>query len=82
MLLHVGNLIRFTQDCFPTYGKQVRAFAITELTSSPYAEHEVTQSQVLVPESDGWNASGMHHVDAHCLEDGTFLACVDGLKDF
>lgn len=82
VLLHDGSLIRFTQDCFPIYGKQVRAFAITELTSTHYEEREVAQSPVLVPEGDGWNASGMHHVDAHRLEDGTFLACVDGLKDF
>ena len=82
MLLHDGNLTRFTQDCFPIYGKQVRAFAITELTPTFYAEHEVSQSPVLVPEGNGWNASGMHHVDAYPLEDRTFLACVDGLKDF
>jgi hypothetical protein len=82
VLLHDGRLIRFAQDCLPIYGKQVRAFEITELTSTTYAEREVTQSPVLVPEGNGWNASGMHHLDAHQLEDGTFLACVDGLKDF
>jgi hypothetical protein len=26
----------------------------------------------------GWNAGGMHHVDVHRLEDGYWLACVDG----
>ena len=81
MLQHEGRLVRFTQDCVPIYGKQVRAFAITELTSTAYAEYEIEQSPVLVPEGDGWNATGMHHVDAHRLEDGTFLACVDGLRD-
>jgi hypothetical protein len=82
VLVYDGKLIRFTQDCLPIYGKQVRAFAITELSSSRYAEHEAAESPVLVPEGSGWNASGMHHVDAHRLEDGTFLACVDGLKNF
>jgi hypothetical protein len=82
VLLLDGKLIRFAQDCLPIYGKQVRTFAITELTSTTYAEHELAQSPVLVPHGSGWNASGMHHVDAHQLEDGTFLACVDGLKNF
>jgi hypothetical protein len=81
VLQHDGQLIRFTQDCVPIYGKQLRAFAVTELNSTAYTEHEVAQSPVLVPEGDGWNATGMHHVDAHRLDDGTFLACVDGLRD-
>jgi len=82
VLVHDAKIVRFTQDCLPIYGKQVRAFAITELTSTTYVEHEVAESPVLVPEGDGWNASGMHHVDAHKLEDGTYLACVDGLKNY
>jgi len=76
-----GRLLRFTQDCYPIYGKQVRAFEITELTPATYKEHEVPESPVLVPEGSGWNASGMHHVDAHQVG-GSWLACVDGLKDF
>jgi hypothetical protein len=76
-----GRLLRFTQDCYPTYGKQVRAFEITELTSTTYKEHEVPESPVLVPDGSSWNASGMHHVDAHRVE-GSWLACVDGLVDF
>jgi hypothetical protein len=36
---------------------------------------------VLVPDGSGWNASGMHHVDAHQVGE-SWLACVDGLKDF
>jgi hypothetical protein len=76
-----GRLLRFTQDCLPTYGRQVRAFEITELTASTYKEHEVKESPVLTPDGSSWNASGMHHVDAHRV-DGSWLACVDGLVDF
>src|SRR5215467_3572628 len=82
VLVHDGKPLRFTQDCFPIYGRQVRAFAITELTASTYKEHEVPESPVLVPAGSGWNSSGMHQVDAHRLDNGTFLACVDGLKNF
>jgi hypothetical protein len=76
-----GRLLRFTQDCYPTYGKQVRAFEITELTATTYKEHEVQESPVLVPDGSSWNASGMHHIDAHRIN-GSWLACVDGLVDF
>jgi hypothetical protein len=76
-----GRLLRFTQDCVPTYGKQVRAFEITELTATIYKEHEVAESPVLVPDGSAWNASGMHHVDPHRV-DGKWLACVDGLVDY
>lgn len=80
VLHHNGKLLRFTQDCYPTYGRQVRAFEITELTATTYQEHEAADSPILSPGSSGWNASGMHHVDAHHV-DGSWLACVDGLLD-
>ena len=82
VILYDNKLLRFSQDCLPIYGRQVRTFEITELTATSYAEHEAPQSPVLVPQGDGWNSSGMHHVDAHRLENGKFLACVDGLKNF
>jgi hypothetical protein len=77
-----GKLLRFTQDCFPIYGAQVRAFAITELTSTTYKECEVPESPVLPAGGSGWNATGMHHVDAHRLQDESWLACVDGQMHF
>jgi hypothetical protein len=76
-----GKLLRFTQDCVPTYGRQVRAFEVTELTARTYREHEVKESPILEPDGSSWNASGMHHVDAHRV-DGSWLACVDGLVDY
>ncbi len=75
-----GKVIRFAQDCHPRYGSQVRAFAVSALTASDYQEREVERNPVLAPGHMGWNASGMHHVDAHRLEDGRWLACVDGLS--
>src|SRR5690349_6735915 len=72
------NLIRFTQDCGPRYGAHVRAFDIFELTTTSYTEVESPASPVLQPTGSGWNAVGMHHVDAHQQRDGSWLACVDG----
>ncbi len=73
-----GKIIRFSQDCVPAYGTQVRAFEILELTTTSYVEEEVRCSPVLVASGAGWNAAGMHHVDAHLCEDGSWIACVDG----
>ena len=70
-------LVRYTQDCDPTYGAKVRAFHITELTPTRYAEHPATDDPVLSGGTGAWNRDGMHHVDAH-LVDGRWLACVDG----
>jgi len=72
------SLVRYTQDCAPYYGTQVRAFAMTTLTTTDYSEREVDGSPILTPSGSGWNGSGMHHVDAHVLPHQRWLACVDG----
>ena len=73
-----GNLVRYTQDCVPQYGTRVRAFEITHLTTTHYHEREVGETPVLGGSGSGWNASGMHHIDPHRLDDGRWIACVDG----
>jgi hypothetical protein len=76
-MLVLGNRpIRFAQDCYPTYGIQVQAFEITALTTTDYQERAV--GPVIKAGETGWNASGMHQIDAHRLEDGRWFACVDG----
>jgi len=74
-----GGLVRFAQDCYPTYGNRVRAFYISELTSRTYVEHEVSESPVLAGSGSGWNAFGMHHVDAQYAGHSRWLACVDAI---
>ena len=44
---HCGRAIRYTQECAPVYGSPVRAFEITELTTTSYHEREVDESPVL-----------------------------------
>ena len=78
-VLVVGDkVVRYTQDCATTYGRQVRAFEIVDLTTVTYSERPAWEDPVLGPRNDGWNEMGMHHIDPHLLEDGTWLACVDG----
>lgn len=73
-----GRIIRYAQDCTETYGGQLRAFEVTELTHTSYQEKEITLEPVLKATGHGWNKDGMHHADPHLLSDGRWIACVDG----
>lgn len=72
------RVVRYTQDCDPIYGTQVRAFEVIELTPTLYREREVYRRPILTGSGTGWNGSGMHHIDPHLLADGSWIACVDG----
>jgi hypothetical protein len=72
-----GRLFRMAQDCEPDYGLRVTATRIAELSPEGYAE-DPAGVEVVGPGKESWNKFGMHHVDAHMLPDGTWLACVDG----
>ncbi len=73
-----GRLIRYAQDDYPTYGRQVWAFEIVELTTRRYREQPASPHPILEPGRRAWNCLGMHHVDPHEMDDGSWLACVDG----
>lgn len=72
-----GRLIRYAQDCYPNYGTRVSGFEIAELTTTSYKESPVVH-RVLEPGVQNWNRVGMHHIDPHLINDGRWIACVDG----
>jgi beta-xylosidase len=72
------RIIRFSQVCRPQYGTAVRAWRITELSPERYEEELVGPDPLLTGSGTGWNADGMHHIDAMRLEEDRWLACVDG----
>lgn len=74
-----GRPVRFAQDCVPVYGTRVRAFEVSLLTTSDYAEKELEFSPVLSAGEELWRSRGMHHIDPHFV-DGRWLACVDGWR--
>ena len=74
-----NKLCRFAQDCIPQYGSAVRTFEILELTPTTYTEVEIGYGPVLQATGNGWNAAGMHHIDAQ-EHNGQWLACVDGTQ--
>lgn len=72
------RIIRYAQDCYPVYGTQVSAIEISRLTTEKYEECLACENPILMPSGMGWNAAGMHHIDPHPMDDGSWMACVDG----
>jgi hypothetical protein len=72
------GIFRFAQDCAGAYGTAVHAFRITTLTPTAYAESPVDGNPLLRASGAGWNEMGMHHLDAHCVAPGEWVAAVDG----
>jgi hypothetical protein len=75
-----GRLFRFAQDCRETYGRAVEPVEITRLDPLGYEEVRPLDGPTLSGSGTGWNKDGMHHVDAHRLADGSWIACVDGWR--
>lgn len=80
LVRHDGRLYRFAQDCVPHYGMAVRAFEVRRLDATGYAEVPVALDPPLAGSGAGWNAAGMHHVDAHPRADGSWVAVTDGWR--
>ncbi len=78
LLVLDGQIIRFAQDDYPSYGTALRAFEILELSRTAYREREVTPSPLLRGTGTGWNRSGMHHVDLHQTGEKQWIGSVDG----
>jgi hypothetical protein len=76
-----GRLYRFARDSSPEYGNCIRVLEISDLTITTYGEAEISQSPILSGSGEGWNADGMQHIDPHRLDDGSWIACVDGTSD-
>lgn len=73
-----GKLIRFSQDNVGGYGKRVRAFEIVELTQTSFRERPVAPDPLFGPTGNAWRFNGMHHVAPLRLDDGRWIAAVDG----
>jgi len=74
-----GRLYRMAQDDADCYGRQVFALEILELSPTSYSERLVPEP-IVGPSGDGWNATAMHHLDAH-LVNGRWIAVADGRRE-
>jgi len=77
VIKHEDKIYRLAQDCYPYYGVQVFAYEIITLTSETYEEILASDRPIVTKSGKGWNAMGMHHVDAVKIN-GRWLAAVDG----
>jgi hypothetical protein len=78
-----NRIIRYTQDAYPTYGNQVWAYEIAELTTTSYKEKLASELPIVkLTGGTAWNGQGMHHVDPHQIGEKKWMACVDGLKEY
>jgi hypothetical protein len=75
-----GKIVRYTQDVEGFYGNQVRAYEITNLTTTNYEEKAIGDNPIIKASGYGWNKIGMHTIDPHQLNDGKWIACVDGYQ--
>ena len=75
-----GRLYRFALDCSSDGGNGVRVFEISELTGTTFREVEIPESPILSGSGEDWNADRMEHIDLHQLDNGSWIACVDGTK--
>ncbi len=73
-----GSLYRLGQDCYPTYGNQVHAFQISDISTKTYSE-KMIDAPLVKSSSQGWNAEAMHHVDVHQVGKNKWIAAVDAL---
>ena len=80
MIKYKDKLYRLAQDGVPLYGNKVRAFEVIEMDEDQYVEREIEESPILMATRKGWNSIGMHHIDAHQINDSYWIACVDGAK--
>ena len=72
------KIVRYSQDGTDYYGKLIRAYEITKLTTTEYEEKELG---IIGKDSNiegSWNKDGMHTIDMHKLKDKEWIAVVDG----
>jgi hypothetical protein len=70
-----GYLWRFAQDCSRFYGDMVRLIRV-DIDLAEY--HEELVREWVRPAAPHFGAERFHHVDAHRLPDGRWIAVVDG----
>lgn len=73
-----GKTIRFAQDHFGGYGRAVYGFSIDKISKTDYQESTLKNNPILKNQGNTWAKNGMHHIDIHKLDDGTYKAIYDG----
>lgn len=78
-ILNDGEIVAFFQDTVAEYGDKARAFEITTLTTTSYADSEYSQSPILEESGSGWDRDRKHHYDPWWVDaEDKWRAAVDG----
>lgn len=77
ILRYNGDLYRISQRTTPRYGVSVSAHRIVQLDTRTYQESPYTRNPLFGADDTGWNATGMHQMDAYRWN-GRWHAVVDG----
>jgi hypothetical protein len=78
VLQYGGDWYRFAQDGVLAYGNNLRVLKINVLSDSDFEENETEHSPLFRASLKGWNALGMHHLDAAEIRPGVWIGAVDG----
>jgi hypothetical protein len=78
MLIYNNNLVRFTQNCKKTYGKEVNAYIVRNMDANKYDEVAFKGNPIIEHGKEHWALHGMHQVDAWQIQDSLYIAAVDG----
>jgi len=81
LLSYKNRLYRFAQNCTPFYGHSVNAFEIEKIDKENYSEKPLLDNPLLRAGTDDWNKVSMHHIDLHQMDEGDWIAFVDGRKN-
>jgi hypothetical protein len=77
--VHDGDgWVRLAQSTEPIYGAYISGFRITDLSPDRYCEERLAAYPLLTGSGHGWNAFGMHHLDAIRRPGGSWYAVADG----
>ncbi len=81
-LVYEDRLYRYTQDSDPTYGNQIWAFEVTDISPTVYAERLVSEEPILKADGRGWNEQSMHNIDPVQAGENKWITAVDGFGDY
>uniref|UniRef100_A0A1D1ZVJ1 Uncharacterized protein n=1 Tax=Auxenochlorella protothecoides TaxID=3075 RepID=A0A1D1ZVJ1_AUXPR len=75
-----GKLVRFGQDCAGGYGQGLVAYRVDVLTPTEFRQTRVPLEFGAAGKHGmrAWNGARHHHLDAHQLRDGSWVAVMDG----
>lgn len=82
VMVYEDRLFRYTQDSDPTYGNQIWAFEITELSPTFYEERLVSNESILKADGKGWNEQSMHNIDPVQMGPNKWIAAIDGFGKY